>query len=154
VAGIVDLGVDAIHISSCMLCRRDVRPGRTLRGCGRSRSAAMPTPSALASFTSDVRVRRNAPSRVASGTDIHVTDNTFYGAQRTSSNVGIYVWNQYPTPCSDIEVARNQVQWLSAAGDANGFWNGGNCGTISGYDDTNSNDFNATLDQATLHVTL
>lgn len=49
------------------------------------------------------------------------------------SNVGIYVWNQYPTKaCSGHTVARNRVLWLRADGVPNPYWNAGNCGTIAG----------------------
>lgn len=88
---------------------------------------------------------------VASGTDIHVTDNTIYGATRPKSNVGIYVWNQYSTTCSGIEVTGNKVKWFKADGAENPSWDGQNCGTITGW---SSNDWHATLDPATMHVTL
>ncbi len=88
---------------------------------------------------------------VPSGTDIHITDNTIYGAQRTSSNVGIYVWNQSATACSGIEVARNKVKWFRADGVENAYWNAGNCGTVSGEA---TNDLHSLIDPKTLHVVL
>jgi parallel beta-helix repeat protein len=88
---------------------------------------------------------------VPSGTDIHVTDNTIYGAKRTSSNVGIYVWNQATAQCSGIEVARNQVKWYRDDGVANPYWDAGNCGTVAGE---SSNNWNASIDPASLHVVL
>lgn len=88
---------------------------------------------------------------IASGEDIHITDNTIYGAQRRLSNVGIYVWNQYPGPCIGHEIARNKVKWYNAEGVMNPGWDAGNCGPIAGV---NTNDWYADIDPATLHVTL
>jgi len=73
---------------------------------------------------------------VPSGTDIHVTDNIICGAQRPLSNVGLYIWNQYTGPCSDIEVARNNVLWHREDGSLNPAWDAGNCGTILGWKQT------------------
>lgn len=88
---------------------------------------------------------------VSGGSDIHVTGNTVFGQQRTSSNVGIYVWGQ-GAACSAIEVADNSVDWTKASGVVSGAWNGGNCGTIAGWA---SNAFTATIpDVPALHVTL
>lgn len=88
---------------------------------------------------------------IASGTDIHITDNVIYGEKRTSSNIGFYIWNQYSTSCSGNEVARNKVKWFDASGSLNPAWNAGNCGTVTGW---STNDWNAAIDPATLKVTL
>ncbi|MGF7234508.1 MAG: hypothetical protein ACQSGP_06075 [Frankia sp.] len=88
---------------------------------------------------------------VPSGTDIHIVNNTLYGAQRALSNVGIYVWNQSSSSCGGIEVSGNKVHWLNSAGTINGGWNAGNCGTVAGWD---TNNWNASINPATLHVTL
>ncbi len=88
---------------------------------------------------------------IASGTDIHITDNTIYGQQRVSSNVGIYVWNQSANLCSGNEVARNRVKWFKADGTMNPGWDAGNCGSVTGW---TTNDWYANIDPATLHVTL
>lgn len=88
---------------------------------------------------------------IAGGTNSKILDNTVYGAQRTSSNVGLYVWNQSSTPCSDQEVSRNKVSWRNASGSLNPAWNAGNCGSVSGW---STNTFNAPLDVTLLHVSL
>ena len=89
---------------------------------------------------------------IASGTDIHVTDNTVYGEQRTGSNIGVYVWNQSTgVTCSGHEVARNTATWFAADGTQNPAWDAGNCGSITGLA---TNNWFAGLDPATLHVTL
>ena len=64
---------------------------------------------------------------VASGDGIRVIDNLIYSSAQSWSNVGLYVWNQYDSGCSSIEVAGNLVNWTAADGYSNGFWNGGGC---------------------------
>ena len=91
---------------------------------------------------------------VGGGTDMHVTDNTIYGAVRPLSNVGVGVWNQSTGTCSGIEVARNQVKWYRSDGVENPAWNAGNCGTVTGWDGTDTNNWHAPLDPATLAVAL
>lgn len=88
---------------------------------------------------------------IAGGTSSKILDNTIYGAQRPSSNVGLYVWNQSSGPCSGQEVSRNKVWWKNASGSMNSAWNAGNCGTVSGW---STNTFNAPLDVTLLHVSL
>ena len=88
---------------------------------------------------------------IAGGTDNSIIDNTVYGETRPRSNVGIYVWDQTSDPCSGHEVRGNRVQWHRADGASNPGWNPGNCGTVAGWDD---NDWDATLDPATLRVQL
>jgi len=72
---------------------------------------------------------------VASGTNISVIGNTLYGEGRTGSNVGISVWNQYATPCSNITVSGNKARWWKANGTRAEFWSvapgvAGYCGPI------------------------
>jgi hypothetical protein len=69
---------------------------------------------------------------VASGDRISIIGNIVSGRAQPFTNVGIYVWNQYPHPCRDIEVTDNTVEWRSKDGRQNPWWDGGNCGTIAG----------------------
>jgi len=87
---------------------------------------------------------------IPSGTDVHVTDNVVYGEQGPASNIGIYVWNQYSTPCSGIEIARNQVKWYRFDGVESAISDAGNCGVVN----FTANNWSAPLDPATLVVTL
>ncbi|MFL5770806.1 MAG: hypothetical protein ACJ765_12080 [Chloroflexota bacterium] len=88
---------------------------------------------------------------IAGGTHNRILDNVVFGETRPASNVGIYVWDQTDDPCSGHEVRGNRVQWNRADGQSNAGWNPGNCGDVAGWDD---NDWNATLDPATLRVQL
>ena len=82
---------------------------------------------------------------VASGHDITVARNVVYSDPVAWSNVGIYVWNQYSAECLGITVSENRVQWLHPSTGSSGAWDGGNCGTISGWD-TNTWDANLDID--------
>lgn len=62
---------------------------------------------------------------VASGGDISVIANRILGQRSNRSNVGIYVWNQYPVPGGAIRIEENIVSWENAAGENNSFWQGG-----------------------------
>jgi len=88
---------------------------------------------------------------IAGGTNCKLLDNIIYGAQRPSSNVGAYIWNQSSSACSGLEVARNRVFWKRADGVGNPAWNAGNCGTVAGW---STNQWNAVLDPLTLEVKL
>jgi len=90
---------------------------------------------------------------IASGTNNQITDNTMYMAPTFArSNVGIVVWNMYPTVCSGHVIARNRVKWYRSDGTESPAWDGGNCGSIAGL--WTENDWHAPLDPATLHVRL
>lgn len=79
---------------------------------------------------------------VSGGTNVVVEDNEVYSAAHPWSNVGIYVWRYTGTqPCGNHTVQRNKVDWRRSNGARNSFWDGGNCGTISGL---SSNDWNWT----------
>lgn len=69
---------------------------------------------------------------ISSGNDIEVLNNKVFGRKQAFTNVGIYVWNQYPPACHSHTVSGNQVKWISKVGRANGWWNGRNCGAIEG----------------------
>ena len=79
---------------------------------------------------------------VAGGTNITVDRNQVYGRQQSFTNVGMYVWNQYSSACSAITVSNNQVNWRNSSGGANNWWDGGNCGSISGI---STNTFGAAI---------
>ena len=88
---------------------------------------------------------------VPGGSHIRILKNTIYGARRSQSNVGLYVWNQSGSTCSAIEVSGNKVRWYNASGTLNGAWNGGGCGTVSGW---SANSWTASLSVSSLHVRL
>lgn len=88
---------------------------------------------------------------IAGGNNIQVTDNMIFGAQTAVSNVGIYIWNQSGGGCSVNTISGNQVNWTNAAGQQNSNWNGGNCGTVVGW---NTNTWGAPINSSILPVQL
>ncbi len=61
---------------------------------------------------------------VASGSNIVVIANVVLGRRSNRSNVGIYVWNQYPEPGGGVLIASNVVAWTNTRGEDSAFWNG------------------------------
>jgi hypothetical protein len=68
---------------------------------------------------------------VASGTNVALLRNRVYARQRPWSNVGVYVWRQYPSSCRNITLIGNLVNWTNSDGRRNGFWNGGGCDVVT-----------------------
>jgi hypothetical protein len=63
----------------------------------------------------------------AGGSNIVIANNQVYSEKTLISNVGIYVWKQRATVCSNIQVVDNLVNWTNKDGVLNGFWDGRNC---------------------------
>ena len=84
---------------------------------------------------------------IVSGTNIQILYNKVYARQQPFTNVGIFVWNQYPHDCSDNTVMGNEVNWTNKYGVPNHFWDGGNCGIINGL---NHNIWGANIDSTIL----
>ncbi len=68
---------------------------------------------------------------IAGGQNIKVLNNKVYGAKQSFTNVGIYVWNQYSSTCSNHQVAGNHVRWFKSDGSASSFWDGKNCANLT-----------------------
>lgn len=68
---------------------------------------------------------------VASGTNIRVTSNTVTSRKFDYSNVGVYVWNQYPKPCADITISGNTIKWINSKGVLTNTWDANNCKNVS-----------------------
>lgn len=82
---------------------------------------------------------------VSSGEHMTIADNLVLARSQPFTNVGIYVWNQYPQPCNTISVEGNKVRWFSKTGRPNPYWDGKNCTSITGV---TRNDFAADLSPA------
>lgn len=84
---------------------------------------------------------------VASGHHMALRGNIVYARQQPFTNVGIYVWNQYQTPCHAIAIENNQVNWTNRHGRKSHRWTPGNCGPVAGW---NANAWNAQIDPQAL----
>lgn len=69
---------------------------------------------------------------VASGHHMTILDNLIYARPQVFTNVGITVWNQYPSACHDISIRGNRVNWTSRLGVPTPYWDGENCGPVDG----------------------
>jgi parallel beta-helix repeat protein len=67
---------------------------------------------------------------VASGWHMAIVGNQIFARRQSFTNVGISVWNQYPSSCGKITVMGNDVRWLSKIGKPNPYWDAGNCGKV------------------------
>jgi len=63
-----------------------------------------------------------------------------------SHDVGIYVWDQYASSCSDVTVKSNRVDWTNKSGAEDPWWNGGNCAALT----ESGNGWSATLGETIL----
>jgi len=87
---------------------------------------------------------------IAGGTNNRIDSNVIYGAARTASNVGMYVWNQSGGTCSGAAVTNNHVRWWKANGTFSPWWAGSGCGTLT----YSGNDYSTPIDPTTLAVHL
>ena len=87
---------------------------------------------------------------IAGGTNNRIESNIIYGAPRTGSNVGMYVWNQSGARCSGASVVGNRVRFWKANGTFMPWWSGGGCGTLT----YSKNDYTTPIDPTTLAVKL
>ena len=78
---------------------------------------------------------------VAGGSHMTVLGNLVYAKKQSFTNVGIYVWDQYKSSCSDVTVKDNQVNWTNKDGVSNAWWNAGNCAALT----ESGNDWKATF---------
>lgn len=86
---------------------------------------------------------------IASGKTMTIKNNKIFAAQAPYTNVGTFAWNQYSstTGCSLVTITGNEVNFTAAGGYQNPSWNGGNCGTITGWNNNKwgSSDITATI---------
>jgi len=91
---------------------------------------------------------------IASGTQMTIVNNQIYAARASFTNVGIFAWNQYESTagCSIVTISNNQVNFTAAGGYQNPNWNGGNCGSINGWNNNNwqTTDVNPTVLPSTI----
>lgn len=88
---------------------------------------------------------------VAGGHDMKIENNSIYGKSKPFSNIGLYVWAQNSVVCYNITAQNNEVMYTNKNGVINPAWDGGNCGTIIGW---NNNKFYSTLSEQVLIATV
>ncbi len=70
---------------------------------------------------------------IAGGHHIQILNNKVFSEKNSFSNVGIYVWNQSKSRCSNHTVEGNFVNWTKKDGSKFNMWDGKNCGFINGW---------------------
>ena len=70
---------------------------------------------------------------IASGSSVTVSGNRVRNTTPIAGggNTGLYIWNQYSTPCGPVSVSGNTITAVNTAGADNSYWNGGGCGTVT-----------------------
>jgi hypothetical protein len=82
--------------------------------------------------------------QIGGGHHNQLLNNLVFGKQQPFTNVGMAVWQGYPTiPCSNLTSSGNVVKWTNSSGAPNAAWNDGRCGTVAGW---SSNTLNAAID--------
>ncbi len=75
---------------------------------------------------------------VAGGNNIKMNNNIVYSpTAHPWSNIGAYIWNQYPQACFDIEAKGNRVFYRNKDGNLNAGWNANNCTNVTGWNTDN-----------------
>lgn len=86
---------------------------------------------------------------IASGHHISIKNNKVYGKRQSFTNVGIYVFKQYPTECSTDSVFNNVVNFIHNTGSLNNYYNDNSCGDVTGW---NTNTYDVNLNENILPV--
>lgn len=86
---------------------------------------------------------------IASGHHITIKNNKVYGKRQSFTNVGIYVFKQYPTECNTDSVFGNKVNFIHNTGSLNNYYNDNSCGNVTGW---NTNTYDASLNENILPV--
>jgi hypothetical protein len=95
---------------------------------------------------------------VASGANVTLDGNTVFSSQHVWSNVGVYVWNQYDSPCGPVLVTKNKALWTDKTGKKNSFWDGSQSPAMASFPVCASttiatdNDWSAALDASAVQA--
>jgi hypothetical protein len=81
---------------------------------------------------------------IAGGNHMQLINNKVFSQYFSYNNIGLYVWNQYTPVCSNITVQGNSVNYVGKNNTPGASaWDGGNCGTITGW--SNNTFYDTTL---------
>lgn len=86
----------------------------------------------------------------AGGHHIIIRNNKIFGRLQNFTNVGIYAWEQSGSPCSEITIEKNNINFtrgLNGDNEKYNLWDGNNCDSIRGLA---NNKFSLTLEELNL----
>jgi hypothetical protein len=88
---------------------------------------------------------------IAGGDNISIANNSVYAAAQSFTNIGLYVWGQSGSPCTNTTVSGNQVKFFNSSNVENDVWIAGGETTPSGW---TTNTFGANIDASILPAVL
>jgi hypothetical protein len=88
---------------------------------------------------------------IAGGSNISITNNSVYAAAQSFTNIGLYVWGQSGSPCTNTAISGNQVKFFSSSNVENDAWVATGEATPSGW---STNTFGANINASILPTVL
>jgi hypothetical protein len=84
---------------------------------------------------------------IAGGDHMSITNNSIYGKAQSFTNIGLYIWGQSGSLCTNATISGNQVKFMNKANSENDAWVGTGESTPSGW---SSNTFGANISASIL----
>jgi len=88
---------------------------------------------------------------IAGGDHMSITNNQIYGRSQSFTNIGLYIWGQSGSACTNSTISGNQVKFFNNSNTENDAWVGTGETTPSGW---SSNIFGANISAAILPSTV
>jgi parallel beta-helix repeat protein len=88
---------------------------------------------------------------IAGGDHISMVNNSIYGRSQSFTNIGLYIWGQSGSACTNNTISGNKVSFKNAANTENDAWIGTGESTPSGW---STNKWGANLDASILPSTV
>jgi hypothetical protein len=84
---------------------------------------------------------------IAGGDHISITNNSIYGKAQSFTNIGLYIWGQSGSLCTNATISGNQVKFMNKSNTENDAWVGTGETTPSGW---STNTFGANISASIL----
>jgi hypothetical protein len=84
---------------------------------------------------------------IAGGDHMSVTNNSIYGKAQSFTNIGLYIWGQSGSACTNATISGNQVKFMNKSNTENDAWVGTGETTPSGW---STNTFGASISASIL----
>ncbi|MDB5123624.1 MAG: right-handed parallel beta-helix repeat-containing protein [Mucilaginibacter sp.] len=84
---------------------------------------------------------------IAGGDHMSITNNSIYGKAQSFTNIGLYIWGQSGSLCTNATISGNQVKFMNKSNSENDAWVGTGESTPSGW---SSNTFGANISASIL----
>ncbi|MDB5133075.1 MAG: hypothetical protein JWR02_2824 [Mucilaginibacter sp.] len=84
---------------------------------------------------------------IAGGDHMSITNNSIYGKAQSFTNIGLYIWGQSGSACTNATISGNQVKFMSKSNAENDAWVGTGEATPSGW---STNTFGANISASIL----